>query len=75
MFLSNNKMDGDVRNITINPKQGLVKLEFLDHKKALAFYDKFNFIGTILLRPFNLYFGLTLTEAEMKKYYLEGITD
>ena len=70
MFLKDNKFEADVRNITINPKQGLVKLEFLDHKRAQAFYDKFNFVGQILLRPFNLYFGLQLTDAEMKKYYL-----
>ena len=75
MFLKNNKIDSDVRNITINPKQGLVKIEFNDHEKAKSFYDTYNFKNAILSRTFNLYFGLQLTDAEMKKYYLEGITE
>lgn len=50
-------------------------MEFNDHEKALAFYQESNFLDKILVRPFNIYFSLALTDKEMRKYYLEGITE
>lgn len=60
---------------SLNPKDGLITLTFADHEKAKAFYDKANFRDKILLRPFNIYFNVTLNDSEMKKYYFEGANE
>lgn len=75
MFLKEKKKEADVKQFSVNSKDGIIKIEFVDHDKAEAFYTEANFIEKILIRPFNIYFNLTLTEQEMKKYYLEGITE
>ena len=75
MFLKDHKKDGEVKQFSVNGKDGIIKMEFNDHEKALAFYQDYNFTEKILIRPFNIYFNLTLTEPEMKKFYLEGITE
>lgn len=75
MFLKDRKKEGETKQFSVNGKDGIIKIEFVDHEKARAFYDEANFVDKILIRPFNIYFNLTLTEAEMKKYYLEGITE
>jgi hypothetical protein len=75
MFLKDHKKDADIKSCSVNSKDGIVKLEFHDHDKAEAFYREANFNEKILIRPFNIYYNLQLTEAEMKKYYLEGITE
>lgn len=75
MFLKDRKKEGEAKQFSVNGKDGIIKIEFVDHERARAFYDEANFIEKILIRPFNIYFNLTLSEAEMKKYYLEGITE
>jgi hypothetical protein len=75
MFLKDRKKEGEAKQFSVNGKDGIIKIEFVDHERAKAFYDDANFIEKILIRPFNIYFNLTLSEAEMKKYYLEGITE
>lgn len=75
MFLKDRKKESEAKQFSVNGKDGIIKIEFVDHEKARAFYEEANFIEKILIRPFNIYFNLTLTEAEMKKYYLEGITE
>lgn len=75
MFLKDHKMEGEVKQFSVNSKVGTIKIEFNNHESAKDFYDKTNFIEKILIRPFNVYFNLSLTESEMKKYYLEGITE
>ena len=75
MFLKDRKKDSDVKQFSVNSKDGIIKIEFSDHEKAQQFYREANFNEKILLRPFNIYFNLQLTEGEMKKYYLEGITE
>lgn len=75
MFLKDRKKDSDVKQFSVNSKDGIIKIEFNDHEKAQQFYKDANFNEKILLRPFNIYFNLQLTEGEMKKYYLEGITE
>ena len=75
MYLKDRKKEPDVKNFTVNGKDGVIKIEFNDHEKAYAFYRDANFEDKILVRPFNIYFNLALTEGEMKKYYLEGITE
>lgn len=75
MYLKDRKKEGDAKQFSVNGKDGIIKIEFVDHERARAFYDEANFIEKILIRPFNIYFNLTLSEAEMKKYYLEGITE
>ena len=75
MFLKDHKKDGEVKQFSVNGKDGIIKMEFSDHEKALAFYKDYNFSEKILIRPFNIYFNLTLTEPEMKKFYFEGITE
>jgi len=75
MYLKDRKKEADVKTFSVNGKDGIIKMEFVDHEKARAFYDEANFIEKILLRPFNIYFNLTLSDTEMKKFYLEGITE
>lgn len=74
-FLQDNHWDQKVKSIRVNPKLGVAGLEFNDHESAKLFYETFNFEGKIIHRPFNIYFHLTLNENEMKKYYIEGITE
>jgi hypothetical protein len=73
--MKDRKKENDVKQFTVNTKDGIVKIEFYEHEKARAFYDEYNFTEKILLRPFNIYFTITLTEDEMKKYYFEGLTE
>ncbi len=75
MFLKDRKKEAEVKQYSVNSKDGIIKIEFNDHDKAEAFYNEANFNDKILIRPFNIYFNLTLSENEMKKYYLEGITE
>jgi hypothetical protein len=75
MFLKDRKKDADVKQFSVNSKDGIIKIEFSEHDKAKQFYREANFNDKILLRPFNIYFNLKLDEGEMKKYYLEGITE
>lgn len=75
MFLKDRKKEAEVKQFSVNSKDGIIKIEFTEHEKALSFYNEANFNDKILLRPFNIYFNLTLSEGEMKKYYLEGITE
>ena len=75
MFLKDRKKDSDVKQFSVNSKDGIIKMEFNDHEKAVQFYKESNFSEKILFRPFNIYFNLQLSETEMKKYYLEGITE
>jgi len=70
MFLKDRKKEAEVKQFSVNSKDGIIKIEFLEHEKALSFYNEANFNDKILLRPFNIYFNLTLAEGEMKKYYL-----
>ena len=60
MFLKDHKKDGEVKQFSVNGKDGIIKMEFSDHEKALAFYKDYNFSEKILIRPFNIYFNLTL---------------
>jgi hypothetical protein len=62
MFLKDCKKEGEVKQYSVNGKDGIIKIEFIDHDKAEAFYNEANFISKILLRPFNIYFNLTLSE-------------
>lgn len=51
-----------MKTYTINPKDGYITFEFQNPQQAKAFYDKANFKDKILIRPFNIYFSLTLSE-------------
>ena len=75
LFLSNKKIDSDIKTFSLNSKDGVIKIEFHDAEKAKRFYDEYNFREKILLRPFNIYFNLQLSEGEMKKYFIEGLTE
>lgn len=75
MYLKDRKKESEVKQFSVNGKDGIIKIEFFDHEKATNFYEDANFVEKILIRPFNIYFNLTLTEPEMKKFYLEGITE
>jgi hypothetical protein len=75
MFLKDHKKEGMVKQFSVNSKVGTIKIEFDTHESARAFYDETNFVEKILIRPFNVYFSLTLCDDEMKKYYLEGISE
>ena len=63
MFLKDRKKEAEAKQFSVNGKDGIIKIEFTDHEKAKAFYDDFNFVEKILIRPFNIYFNLTLSEA------------
>lgn len=39
MYLKERKIEGDVKSFAVNAKDGIVKLEFVDHEKARQFYD------------------------------------
>lgn len=75
MFMKDRKKEADVKQYSVNSKDGIIKIEFIDHEKAEAFYNEANFVEKILIRPFNIYYNLALTEHEMKKYFIEGITE
>lgn len=75
VYLKDRKKDADVKVFSVNGKDGIIKIEFVDHQKAKDFYDEANFVERILIRPLNIYFNLTLSDNEMKKFYLEGITE
>jgi len=62
MFLKDRKKDSEVKQFSVNSKDGIVKIEFIDHEKAKQFYRDANFNEKILLRPFNIYFNLQLAE-------------
>lgn len=74
-YLKDQKIDNDVKANSFNPKDGVIKFTFENHEKAKAYYDKANFRDKILIRPFNIYFSVTLNENEMKKYYFEGANE
>jgi hypothetical protein len=63
MFLKDRKKEAEVKQYSVNGKDGIIKIEFLDHEKALSFYNEYNFNDKILIRPFNIYFNLTLSEG------------
>jgi hypothetical protein len=63
MYLKDRKIDGEVKHYTVNTKDGIIKMEFFDHEKARKFYDDCNFKETILVRPFNIYFNLQLSDS------------
>lgn len=71
-YMKEEKLDNEVKGHTLNQKDGLITFTFENHEKAKAYYDKANFRDKILLRPFNIYFNVTLNDSEMKKYYFEG---
>ena len=60
MFLKERKKEGEVKQYSVNGKDGIIKIEFVDHDKAEAFYNEANFNDRILVRTFNIYFNLTL---------------
>lgn len=62
MYLRDRKKENDTKQFSVNSKNGIIKIEFVDHEKARAFYDEVNFVDKILIRPFNIYFNLTLNE-------------
>lgn len=74
-YLKDEKIENDVKKYIHNSKDGFITIEFYDHEKAKAYYDKANFKDKILIRPFNIYLNVQLTDAEMKKYYIEGISE
>jgi len=74
-YMKEEKLDSEVKGHTLNQKDGLITFTFGDHEKAKAYYDKANFRDKILLRPFNIYFNVTLNDSEMKKYYFEGANE
>lgn len=74
-YLKDEKIDQDVKKYTVNPKDGFITFEFNDHEKAKNYYERANFKHKILVRPFNIYFNLQLSDNEMKKYYFEGLNE
>lgn len=60
-YLKDEKIENDIKKYSHNPKDNLITLEFVDHEKALQFYDRANFKDKILIRPFNVYFNVTLS--------------
>lgn len=75
LFFNSKKIDNDIKSFSLNSKDGLIKIEFHDAQKAKNFYDEYNFKEKILFRNFNIYFNLQLNENEMKKYFIEGLTE
>jgi hypothetical protein len=63
MFLKDRKKEAEVKQFSVNAKDGIIKIEFVDHERALTFYNETNFNDKILIRPFNIYFNLTLSEG------------
>jgi uncharacterized protein (DUF1330 family) len=63
MYLKDRKKDTHVKQFSVNAKDGIIKIEFNDHEKAEQFYNENNFKDCILLRPFNIYFNLALSEG------------
>jgi hypothetical protein len=39
VYLKERKKDADVKVFSVNGKDGIIKIEFVDHEKAKAFYD------------------------------------
>ena len=74
-YLREEKIENDVKVYYLNPKDGLITMDFADHEKAKQYYDRANFKDKILIRPFNIYLNVQLNENEMKKYYFEGINE
>lgn len=69
-YLKDEKIENDVKKYIHNSRDGFITIEFHDHEKAKAYYDRANFKDKILIRPFNIYLNVQLTDAEMKKYYI-----
>ena len=65
----------DIKTFYLKSKDGFIKIEFYDAERARKFYDEYNFREKIILRPFNIYFSLQLNENELKKYFIEGLTE
>jgi hypothetical protein len=74
-YLGDKKIDNEIKTFSVNSKDGIIKIEFYDAVKALAFYYNSNFKDKILIRPLNIYFSLQLNDSEMKKYFIEGVTE
>ena len=74
-YLKEAKIDSEVKNYIVNNKDGFISLDFNKPEQAKKYYETANFKDKILIRPFNIYFNLTLNEDEMKKYYFEGLTE
>lgn len=62
MFLKDRNKAQDIKQMAVNGKDGIIKIEFLDHEKAVAFYDELNFKEGILVRKLNIYFSMSLKE-------------
>jgi hypothetical protein len=75
MFMKDRKLEADAKQFSVNSKDGIIKIEFVDHEKAETFYNQNNFNEKILVRYFNISYNISLTENEMKKYFIEGITE
>lgn len=39
MFLKDRKKEGEVKQYSVNGKDGIIKIEFFEHERALAFYN------------------------------------
>lgn len=74
-YLKEVKIDAEVKNYVMNSKDGFISLDFYKPEQAKKYYENANFKDKILIRPFNIYFNITLNEDEMKKYYFEGLTE
>lgn len=74
-YLKEAKIDSEVKNYIMNNKDGFISLDFNKPEQAKKYYETANFKDKILIRPFNIYFNLTLNEDEMKKYYFEGLCE
>lgn len=75
LFFKEHNMSNDIKNFSVNGKDGIIKIEFTEPEKAKAFYENSNFKDKMLVRPFNIYYSLKLNDCEMKKYLIEGVTE
>lgn len=75
VYFKENKLDPKIKNFSINTKDGFIKIEFNEAAHAREFYENANFKEKILIRPFNIYYNLQLNDNEMKKYFIEGVTE
>lgn len=74
-YMKETRIDNDVKKYNLNNKDGYITFEFNTPEQARNFYEKANFKDKILIRPFNIYLSLTLSDNEMKKYYFEGLSE
>lgn len=59
-YLKEAKIDAEVKNYIVNNKDGFISLDFNKPEHARKYYENANFKDKILIRPFNIYFNLTL---------------